>query len=78
MSILQRYHQGLQRHGVTNYSWTQLLADYRSGLIFWVLMPVQDGADGAAKSYWWPKMQCLLAAFEEWECAEILGLPSGQ
>ncbi len=68
MSILQRYHHGLLRHGVTGYSWEQLLADYRSGLIFWVLMPVQDGADGAAKRYWWPKMQCLIAAFDEWEC----------
>lgn len=72
MSILQRYHHGLLRHGVTNYSWEQLLTDYRAGLIFWLLMPVQDGADGAAKDYWWPKMQCLLAAFDEWECGRLL------
>jgi len=74
MSILQRYHHGLLRHGVTNYSWEQLLTDYRIGLIFWVLMPVQDGGDGAPKSYWWPKMQCLLAAFDEWECTRLLAL----
>ncbi|MCB0105236.1 MAG: phosphotransferase [Caldilineaceae bacterium] len=74
MSILQRYHHGLLRHGVTGYSWEQLLMDYRSGLIFWVLMPVQDGGDGAAKDYWWPKMHCLVAAFEEWECMEMLGI----
>jgi thiamine kinase-like enzyme len=78
MSILQRYHHGLLRHGVTNYGWEQLLADYRSGLIFWVLMPVQDGGDGAAKRYWWPKMQCLIAAFDEWECGELLGMTVGQ
>jgi thiamine kinase-like enzyme len=72
MSVLQRYHHRLLRHGVTGYSWEQLLMDYRAGLIFWVLMPVQDAADGAAKAYWWPKMQCLIAAFEEWECADIL------
>lgn len=73
MSILQRYHQGLQRHGVHNYSWDELLTDYRSALVFWVLMPIQDGADGAPRSYWWPKLQCLIAAFEEWECAALLG-----
>jgi len=73
MSILQRYHHGLLRHGVTNYSWEQLLTDYRSALIFWVLMPVQDGADGSTREYWWPKMQCLVAAFEEWECDRLLG-----
>lgn len=72
MSILQRYHQGLQRYGVHNYSWEQLLTDYRSALIFWVLIPIQDGADGAPKSYWWPKMECLVAAFEEWECVGLL------
>ncbi len=74
MSMLQRYHHGLLRHGTTHYSWDQLLTDYRSGLIFWLLMPVQDGADGAPRGYWWPKMQCLLAAFQEWECAELLGI----
>ncbi|MEZ4868628.1 MAG: phosphotransferase [Caldilineaceae bacterium] len=72
MSILQRYHHGLLRHGVTGYGWEDLLTDYRSGLIFWLLMPVQDGADGAAKSYWWPKLQCLVTAYQEWECERLL------
>jgi hypothetical protein len=35
-------------------------------------MPIQDGGDGAPHSYWWPKMQCLLAAFDDWGCAELL------
>jgi thiamine kinase-like enzyme len=72
MSILQRYHHGLMRNSVNGYSWEELLLDYRAGLIYWVLVPVQDGADGSAKEYWWPKMQCLIAAFQEWECEELL------
>lgn len=50
------------------YAWEDVLADYQHVLIFWLLMPVQDAADGARKDYWWPKMQCLVAAFREWRC----------
>ena len=68
LALLRRYHQGLLSHGVQSFTWEDLLADYRSGLVFWVLMPVQDGGDGSAWTYWWPKMQCLVAAFEDWGC----------
>ncbi len=74
MALLRRYHAALQSHGVQGYAWEDLVADYQAGLIFWILMPVQDGRDGAGKEYWWPKMQCLLEAFEDWGCAELLGL----
>ena len=70
--ILEHYHRTLVAHGVSGYSWEDLLADYRAGLIFWLLMPVQDGGDSAPHSYWWPKMQCLLAAFNDWGCDELL------
>jgi hypothetical protein len=71
LRMLQRYHAGLCTHGVNDYAWEALLTDYKSGLIFWLLMPVQDGGDGAAKSYWWPKMQCLVAAFRDWHCETL-------
>jgi hypothetical protein len=71
--LLRLYHKVLQERGVTNFTWDELLTDYRLGLIFWVLMPVQDGFDGSGKAYWWPKMECLVAAFREWECARLLG-----
>lgn len=69
--MLRRYYDTLCDHGVVGYTWEELLTDYRSGLIFWLLMPVQDRFGGAGKEYWWPKMQCLVAAFVEWEC-EVL------
>lgn len=72
--ILQRYLAALQAYGVQHYSWQDLVTDYQHGLIFWLLMPVQDGYDGAGKDYWWPKMQCLAAAFKEWQCEELLGI----
>lgn len=71
--MLQRYYNTQCARGVTGYTWDELLIDYRSGLIFWLLMPVQDRFGGAGKTYWWPKMQCLVAAFRDWECAALLG-----
>jgi thiamine kinase-like enzyme len=69
--LLHRYHQGLLAHGVQAYPWEDLEADYRAALIFWVLMPVQDGGDGSGWSYWWPKMQCLIAACQDWGCEAV-------
>jgi thiamine kinase-like enzyme len=70
--MLRRYHTVLREHRVNNYSWDDLMTDYRMGLIFWILMPVQDRYGGAGRDYWWPKMQCLAAAFREWHCEDLL------
>ena len=72
--ILRRYHAVLQAHGVRDYTWPDLLTDYRSGLIYWLLVPLQDRYDGSSKDYWWPKMQCLVTAFREWRCTDLLGM----
>lgn len=69
--MLRRYHTGLQAHGVTDYPWDELVTDYQTGLMFWVLMPIQDRYDGAPREYWWPKMQCVVAAFGEWHCETL-------
>jgi hypothetical protein len=74
LQILRRYYATLQAHGVSQYSWEDLRTDYQHGLIFWLLMPVQDAADGSHKDYWWPKMQCLVAAFQDWHCEELLDI----
>jgi hypothetical protein len=73
-NILRRYHTTLQACGVRGYSWENLITDYQSGLIYWLLVPVQDRFGGSPKAYWWPKMQCLASAFREWNCAPLLGM----
>ncbi len=73
-TMLRRYHTVLREHGVTNYSWDELITDYKTGLIFWLLMPVQDRYSGSGKEYWWPIMQCVVAAFQEWQCEKLLGI----
>ncbi len=72
VKLLRRYHNVLQSRGVKNYSWDDLVTDYKIGLIVWLLIPVQDCFDGSSKEYWWPKMQCLVAAFRDWHCEDLL------
>lgn len=70
---LHRYHTTLQANGVGSYAWDDLVIDYQHGLIYWLLVPLQDRFDGSSRDYWWPKMQCLVSAFRDWQCADLLG-----
>ncbi|MBM7784578.1 phosphotransferase family protein [Tenggerimyces flavus] len=70
--LLREFHRRLVGYGVAGYAFDDLLLDYRFGLVYWALMPVQDAHDGAARSYWLPKLTCLLDAFDEWDCADLL------
>jgi hypothetical protein len=66
--VLRRYHAAL---GVVDYPYEDLLADYRIGVADWLLVPIQDAADGSRRDYWWPKMSCLLEAFEDHGAAAL-------
>ncbi|GHO51402.1 phosphotransferase family protein [Ktedonospora formicarum] len=70
--ILQRYFTQLQARGVQNYSWENLLLDYRLEIIEWLLITVQDARNGSKRSYWQPKLQCMTEAFEDWHCSDLL------
>jgi hypothetical protein len=74
--ILRRYHDQLCAGGVTGYTLDDLHADYTRALIDWVHVPVRDAADGAVRAYWWPKMQCVIAAYRDWNCDAMLSPPS--
>lgn len=67
--VLRRYHEAL---GVPGYSYEDLLADYRLALAYWVLVPVQDAADGSPRRYWEPKLRCLLDAYTDHHVGELL------
>jgi Ecdysteroid kinase-like family len=73
--LLGDFHCRLVDHGVAGYPLESLLHDYRLGLTYWLFVPVQDAHDGSRRDYWWPKMQCLIAAYEDWECAGHPVLP---
>jgi hypothetical protein len=70
--LVRRYHERLTTCGVKGYSLEDLYEDYQRALITWVLVPVQDAADGSDYTYWFPKMQHLMDAFDDWDCERLL------
>jgi len=72
MSALKRYHERLQEGGVSNYSFDELLLDYRVSIALNVLHPIWDQQHGASDAYWRPKLSCCVAAFQDWDCMELL------
>ena len=70
--LLRRYHQTLQANGVDEYAWEDLLADYRLMITLMLFDPVWNQTSGAARSYWWPKLECLAGAYRDLDCRELL------
>ena len=70
--LLTKYHQGLVTYGATDYSLDTLFDDYRLALTDMIFLPLWDTTYGADKSYWWPKLECLLSAYQDWSCAALL------
>jgi hypothetical protein len=71
-ALLKLYHNTLVQKGVQNYSWEALQEDYRLMLAILIFVVVWDQTAGSGKNYWLPKMTCLLAAYEDWNCAALL------
>jgi Ecdysteroid kinase-like family len=65
LRCLRRYHAGLLAGGVHDYSWDDLLADYRALLAIMLFYPVWDETNGSPQGYWLPKMRCLVAAYQD-------------
>lgn len=72
MAALKRYHERLQEGGVSNYGFDDLLLDYRVSIAYNVLHAVWDQQHGASEAYWRPKLNCSIAAFEDWDCMALL------
>ncbi|GAC1633540.1 MAG: phosphotransferase [Ktedonobacteraceae bacterium] len=71
-TMLRLYLATLHAHGVTNYTWDQLLEDYRLMIIIFLQMAIWDQTNGSSRDYWWPKLQCLLSAARDLDCRSLL------
>lgn len=69
--LLRRYLDQLRAHGVASYTWDTLLVDYRLMIAYMLFDPIWNAASGSSKSYWWPKLQCLVAAYRDLNCAQF-------
>jgi thiamine kinase-like enzyme len=72
-NLLMRYHEGLVRHGVEDYEWTDCWQDYRLSVLLRVLfMPMWFCVSGSAESWWVHSLERALAAVEDLGCLELL------
>lgn len=71
-TMLRRYFAALQAHGVTNYTWDQLMEDYRLMIMIFLQVAIWDQTNGSVRDYWWPKLQCLLSAARDLDCVSLL------
>ncbi len=71
-TMLRRYFATLSAHGVTNYTWEQLMEDYRLMIMFFLQQAIWDQTNGSRRDYWWPKLQCLLSAAQDRDSLGLL------
>lgn len=64
--LLRHYLAGLHAHGITDYTWEDLVADYRLSLAYMLFYPVWDAINGSSRGYWEPKLRRLAAAAVDW------------
>ena len=70
--LLHFYHEGLIRRGVTNYSFENLLLDYRRSLVRNLTFPIICWSRGDARESWRHRLDCALAAYRDLNCSELL------
>ncbi len=70
--LLRRYLGGLEDAGVEGYGWDELLTDYKLMVTLMLFDPVFNQVSGSPESVWRSKMQCLVAAYRDLGCAELL------
>ena len=71
-TMLRLYLATLHAHGVTNYTWDQLLEDYRLMIIIFLQVAIWDQTNGAVRDYWWPKLRCMVSAARDFDCLSLL------
>jgi Ser/Thr protein kinase RdoA (MazF antagonist) len=72
-NLLIRYHRGLARHGVENYTWADCWEDYRLAVLLRVLfMPMWFQVSGAPDAWWKGSLNRAMQAVQDLDCLELL------
>jgi thiamine kinase-like enzyme len=74
LPILQHYHARLVQYGVQDYSWEQLIRDYKLTAVEGLYVAVEWGVCDdfiPHKWIWWPKLCRAMAAFSDLDCAAL-------
>ena len=70
--MLHCYHEELLSAGIGNYSFDELLLDYRRCLVRNLTFPILFWSRGLPREAWRNRLDCALAAYRDLDCAELL------
>jgi aminoglycoside phosphotransferase (APT) family kinase protein len=72
LPLLRFYHAQLISAGISNYSFDDLLVDYRRCLVRNLTFPILFWSRGRPRSDWRHRLDYALAAYRDHDCAELL------
>ena len=70
--LLQHYHEELIKSGINDYSFDELLLDYRRCVVRNLTFPIILWSRGLAREAWRNRLNYALAAYRDLDCAELL------
>jgi aminoglycoside phosphotransferase (APT) family kinase protein len=70
--LLHFYHEKLINAGISNYSFDELLLDYRRCVVRNLTFPLIQWARGRRREAWRYRLDCALAAYRDLNAAELL------
>jgi hypothetical protein len=70
MRLIERYRARLAQRGVT-YALDRLMDDYRVCIVYQLFRTIWDQTNGSAEAYWRPKLDHVVASFEDHDCATL-------
>ena len=72
LPLLRFYHEHLISAGIDNYSFDDLLLDYRRCLVRNLTFPILFWSRGQPREAWRNRLNHALAAYRDHDCAEVL------
>ena len=70
--LLRHYHRHLLQQGISGYTWEDCWYDYRLSVINLLFMPVWWWVFKTPAFLWWYRLERLMMAYDDLECAELL------
>jgi len=72
LPLLRRYHEALLARGIVNYTFDDLLLDYRRCVVRNLTIPIILQSRGMKPEAWWHRLECAVAAYNDLQCDELL------
>jgi hypothetical protein len=70
--LLDRYHAALLSYGIRGYDRRALYDDYRSSVLFLLMLPVWQEAFNIPAVIWWNNLERILLAVDDLGCRDLL------